>query len=252
VGHPWRTRRDAWTSLIASFGLLILVYESLGTIITATGEPPRDGWILAVEQWLFRGSMPPLAPAPLPPWIVDAFSIVYVVYFALPAVLLTALVRRGRLDDARAAMRILLVAYYVHYAIYLVVPAVGPIRAAEVPPEVRTALLGAGGAVTHHVRAAIDVLERTRQDAFPSAHSSVAVIVAVLARRYRVHGRTLFAIAAAAIMCATVVLGYHYIVDVIAALPLSLAALEYGSQLGIWNLECGMPATNSKFRIPNS
>jgi membrane-associated phospholipid phosphatase len=248
----WRTPAQASLRLIAAGVVLLTVYESLGTIIAAIGQPPRDRWILAAERWLFRGSMPPLAPLHLPAWIVDAFSIVYVVYFALPLMLLTVLVRRGWLDEARAAMRILLVAYYMHYAIYLVVPAVGPIRADEVAPEVRAQLVSAGGAVTRRVRLGIGAVERTRQDAFPSAHASVAIIIAVLARRHRVRGRALFALVAAAIMCGTVVLGYHYIVDVIAALPLSWAALKYGSQLGIWNLEFGMAATNSKFRIPNS
>jgi membrane-associated phospholipid phosphatase len=222
----WRTPRQASLRLVAAGAVLLTVYESLGTIIAATGQPPRDRWILAAERWLFRGALPPLAPLHLAPWVVDAFSIVYVVYFALPAMLLTVLVRRGWLDEARAAMRIILVAYYMHYAIYLLVPAVGPIRASDVAPEVRAQLASAGGAVTHRVRRGIDALERTRQDAFPSAHTSIAIIVAVLARRYRVRGRALFAIVAAAIMCGTVVLGYHYIVDVIAAVPISLVALR--------------------------
>ena len=220
----WRTPAQASLRLIAAGVALLTVYESLGTIIAAIGQPPRDRWILAAERCLFGGAMPPLAPMHLPAWIVDAFSIVYVVYFALPVVLLTVLVRRGRLDDARAAMRVLLVAYYMHYAIYLVVPAVGPIRAAEVAPDVRAQLLSAGGAVTHGVRLGISVLERTRQDAFPSAHASIAIIIAVLAQRHRVRGRTLFAIVAVAIMCGTVVLGYHYIVDVIAALPVAVCS----------------------------
>ena len=220
----WRTPAQASLQLIAAGVVLVTVYESLGTIIAVTGQPARDQWILAAERWLFRGSMPPLAPMHLPAWIVDAFSILYVVYFALPVILLTVLVRRGWLDEARAAMRILLVAYYMHYAIYLVVPAVGPIRAAEVAPEVRAQLASAGGAVTRRVRRAIDMLERTRQDAFPSAHTSIALIVAVLAQRHGVRGRTLFAIAAVAIMCGTVVLGCHYVVDVIAAVPLAVCS----------------------------
>ncbi len=222
----WRTRRQASLRIAVAGALLLTVYESLGTIIAAIGQPLRDRWILAAERWLFRGSMPPLAPVRLPPWIIDAFSIVYVVYFVLPVMLLAVLVRRGWLDEARDAMRTLLVAYYMHYAIYLVVPVVGPIRAVEVGPEVRTQLANAGGAVTHRMRVGIDSLERTRQDAFPSAHSSIAIIIAVLAQRHRVRGRMLFAIVAVAIMCSTVVLGYHYIVDVIAALPLSWAALR--------------------------
>jgi membrane-associated phospholipid phosphatase len=251
AGEGWQTRRQASRRLLVAGVVLLTVYESLGTIIAAIGQPSRDRWILAAERWLFRGSMPPLAPTHLPSWIIDAFSIVYVVYFALPVILLAILVRRGRLDEARTAMRTLLIAYAMHYAIYLIVPVVGPIRAVEVAPEVRVQLARAGGAVTRSMRLGIDALERTRQDAFPSAHSSIAIIIAVLAHRHRVRGRRLFAIGAVAIMCSTVVLGYHYIVDVIAALPLSWAAIKLGSELGIPNLEFGI-RTNSKFPIPNS
>src|SRR5262249_60159372 len=135
------------------------------------------------------------------------FSLFSVVYVALPVILVAVLVQRGWLDEARAAMRILLAAYYMHYAIYLVMPVVGPIRAAEVAPDVRARLASAGGSVTHHVRLGIDRLERTRQDAFPSAHSSIAIIVAVLARRHRPRGRSGFALLPAAIACSTLLLG---------------------------------------------
>jgi membrane-associated phospholipid phosphatase len=223
----WRTRRQASVRLVVAGIVLLSVYESVGAIISAIGAPLRDRWVVAVERRLFP-SMPPLAPTNLPPAVVDAFSIAYAAYFALPVILLAVLVRRGRLDDARAAMRTLLAAYYAHYAIYIVVPVVGPIRAADVPAEVRAQLAGEGGAVTHRVRQAVDFLERTPQDAFPSAHTSIAIIVAALARRYRLRGQTIFTIAAAVIACSTVVLGYHYLVDLAAAVPLVCAAIRVG------------------------
>jgi len=204
------------------------MYESLGPIIAAIGPPPRDGWILAMEKALTRGRWPPLAPAPLPSWIVDAFSLAYVVYFALPVILLASLVARGWLLHARSVMRTLLVAYYIHYACYLVMPAVGPVRAPDVAPAVRVQLAGQGGALTRYLRLGIGALERTPQDAFPSAHTSIAVLVAVFARRLRLRGHVLFAAAAAAIVCSTVVLGYHYVVDVAASFPIVWLALDRG------------------------
>ena len=224
----WDTRTGASVRLIAAGVVLVSVYESLGPIISAIGPPPRDRWILAVERTLFRGSIPPLGPAHLPPAIVDAFSIVYVLYFALPVILLAALVRRGQLCDARAAMRTLLIAYYMHYAIYIVVPVVGPARAVEVPMAVKLHLTSQGSVVTQRLRAAISALERTPQDAFPSAHTSIAVLVAAFARRHRLRFHAFFSVAAAAIVSSTVVLGFHYVVDVVAAVPLARAAWRLG------------------------
>jgi membrane-associated phospholipid phosphatase len=107
-------------------------------------------------------------------------------------------------------------------------PAVGPVRATEVAPAVRVQLAAQGGAVTAGLRRGINALERTPQDAFPSAHTSIAVLVAVFARRFRLRGHVLFAAAAAAIMCSTVVLGYHYVVDVAASFPIAWLALDRG------------------------
>jgi len=229
----WGTRTGASVRLIAAGVVLVSVYESLGSIIDGIGPPPRDRWILAVERTLFRESIPPLAPVHLPPWIVDAFSVAYVVYFALPVILLAALVRRGQLCDARAAMRTLLIAYYMHYAIYIVVPVVGPVRALEVPAVVKLHLTSQGGVVTRRLRAGISALERTRQDAFPSAHASIAMLVAAFARRHRLRFHALFSVAAGAIVGSTVVLGFHYGVDVVAAVPLAWAAWRAGLDRGL-------------------
>jgi membrane-associated phospholipid phosphatase len=220
----WRTRAEAWTHLITATAVLVSVYESLGPIIAAIGPAPRDRWIVAVEATLTRGRWPPLLPAPLPSWIIDAFSVAYIVYFALPVVVLATLVRRGWILDARIVMRTLLIAYYMHYALYVAMPVVGPIRAAEVPATVRSQLSAQGGRLSQHLRRGIGALERTPQDAFPSAHTSIAVLVALFARRLRMRGHVLFSIAAAAIVCSTVVLGYHYVVDVVAAFPIAWLA----------------------------
>ena len=216
----WLTRAQAWTHLITATFVLVSVYESLGAIIAAVGPAPSDRWILAVEATLTRGRWPPLTPLSLPSWIIDAFSVAYIVYFALPVVLLAALVHRSRILEARAVMRTLLAAYYIHYALYLVIPVVGPVRAAEVPAAVRLHLGAQGGGLSHRLRRGIGALERTPQDAFPSAHTSIAVLVALFARRLRLRGHVLFSITAGVIVCSTVVLGYHYVVDVVAAFPI--------------------------------
>lgn len=226
-GSSWRTRRQAAARLAIAGIVLLSVYESVGSVITAFGRPLRDGWVIAVERTFFP-ALPPLAPLPLASGVVDAFSVVYVAYFTLPVILLALLVWRGRLDEARSAMRTLLIAYYTHYAVYIVMPVVGPIRAPDVPQDVRLQLAAEGGALTRGVRHAIDAIECTPQDAFPSAHASIAVVVAALARRYRVRGQAVFAIAAPAIACSTIVLGYHYVVDLAAAMPLAWAALRAG------------------------
>jgi membrane-associated phospholipid phosphatase len=202
--------------------VLLSVYESLGRLIAATGIPLRDSVVLGVEYAVTGAVLPPLADWHLPAAVVDAFSLAYLGYFALPVALLWSVWRRCGVHAASQVLLTLLVAFYVHYAIYVVMPVVGPIRAIDVTGAVRDRLVAEGGTVTHVMRAMVGAVEGTRQDAFPSAHTSLSLLVAALARRYRLRARMGFYAITASIIASTVVLGYHYVTDLIAAVPVAV------------------------------
>jgi hypothetical protein len=210
--------------LLLSIVVLLTVYESLGHVIATLGVPLQDGRVIALERWLTGGRLPPLALWVLPSSLADGLSAAYLAYFGVPIALVWALLRKGRIAEAHAAAFTLLVAFYLHYTIYTFMPVVGPIRAAELPPAVRQHFLAEGGRFTHAVRALVAALEGTPQDAFPSAHTSIACLSAAFAVKYRLRGRFGFCAIAAAIVASTTLLGYHYCVDVIAALPLAWLA----------------------------
>ena len=222
--HRWPP--GAWIRVIVTAVVLLSVYESLGPVIAAFGPPPRDGWVIAIERWVTGGRLPPLAPLPLPAFAVDVLSAAYVAYFGLPVVLICSLIRRRQSREAQAAMVTLLIAFYVHYLIYIVMPAVGPVRTTELPASLRLQMVGGGGSLTHAVRHLVGALERTPQDAFPSAHTSIAVLASALARKYRLPSRWCFYVITAAIVASTVLLAYHYLVDVLAAFPVAWLAWQ--------------------------
>jgi hypothetical protein len=215
----------AWIRWIVPGVVLLSVYESLGPVIARFGPPARDGWMIAFERWITAGRLPPLAPLPLPALAVDASSVAYVAYFGLPVVLIWSLIRRQR-RGAQTAMLTLLIAFYLHYVIYVLLPAVGPVRTTELPASLRLQMLAAGGGLTHVLRHLIDTLERTPQDAFPSAHTSIAVLASALARKHHLPFRWGFYLTTAAIVASTVLLSYHYLVDVLAAFPVAWLAWQ--------------------------
>ena len=216
-----------WLPLV----VLVSVYESIGPVIAIAGAPPRDGWVILLERLTTGGVLPPLRPMAIAPIIVDLLSLAYAAYFILPIALLAALVRRHETVGAHHALLTLLVAFYLHYLIYLIVPVVGPLRASELPESLRIQLVSGGGWVTTHLRLLIRCLEGTPQDAFPSAHTSVTLLVAALARKHRLPLRWWVLAAALPIVASTVLLGYHYIVDVLAAVPVTWLAWRIGQTL---------------------
>ena len=156
--------------------------------------------------------------------MVDAASVAYVAYFGLPVVLIGSLIRRRQLREAQAAMLTLLIAFYLHYVIYFVVPAVGPVRTTELPASLRLQMIAAGGSLTHQLRHLVGVLERTPQDAFPSAHTSIAVLASALARKHHLPFTSWFYVITGAIVASTVLLSFHYLVDILAAFPVAWLA----------------------------
>jgi membrane-associated phospholipid phosphatase len=211
---------------------LLSIYESLGLVINAIGSPHRDPWILVCERLVTRGHLPPLAVVMLPPWASDLLSLAYVTYFVLPVSLIVALIRRQRWMDAHAATLTLLVAFYLHYAIYVLVPVVGPVRTTALPADIRMHIVAQGGRLAHDLRALVGILERTPQDGFPSAHTSITLLIAAVARKHRLRLRWAFYVVAVPIIASTVLLGYHYVVDLLAALPVAWAAWRL-SQLSV-------------------
>jgi membrane-associated phospholipid phosphatase len=109
----------------------------------------------------------------------------------------------------------------LHYVIYILVPVLGPVRAAELPPGIRMHLVGQGGPLARDLRLLVGALEGTPQDGFPSAHTSIALLVVAVARKRRLPLRWAFYVVAVPIIASTVLLGYHYVVDLVAALPLA-------------------------------
>jgi membrane-associated phospholipid phosphatase len=238
-----RSRLVSWMRWILPAAALISIYELLGHVIAGLGVPARDQWVLNIERVFTRGRLPPLGWWAPPSLVVDGLSIAYAAYFVLPIILLWMLACRGQRREAQAAALTLLIAFYVHYAIYIVMPVVGPVRAPEVPIDLRMYLLGQGGRITHLLRAGVAALEATKQDAFPSAHTSVTCLVAALARKHRVPGQWAFHLVAAAVVSSTLVLGYHYVVDVVAAVPIAClawrASQARGSRVLIRNFRGG-------------
>ncbi|HEV3140466.1 MAG TPA: hypothetical protein VGY57_08130, partial [Vicinamibacterales bacterium] len=138
--------------------LLVSVYESVGRLSTRLGVPVCDRALIGVERVITGGRLPLVSPALLPSWCVDVFSLAYLSYFALPLILIAALARTNRTVDAKDAVRTLLAAFYIHYALYVIVPAVGPARTPELPAAIRMTIANEGSALTRSVRRFIGAL----------------------------------------------------------------------------------------------
>jgi membrane-associated phospholipid phosphatase len=198
--------------VLGVFSLLQPAIEALNPHrYDATLAALDDRWAAAlVAAW--RGFLG--RPAPFT-------DLVYAGYASYYALLLGPLVmarvrRRDRLDPTTLTM---LVGMYLCFAGYLTFPTSGPRLPLELEPT-----LG-GGAVSEGVRAFLRAAEATTLDAFPSGHTGMSIVAAVVAWRLAPRSAWVYVPWATLMVFATVYIHVHYAFDVLGGVLLALFTL---------------------------
>lgn len=226
-----RARRPSPGSLLASvadFGPvlpLLLVFDNLGPFILGTSRVDLDPLLVAADRLLFLGSDPTRLLEPFTgTLLLEVLTVCYALYYFHPIVL-GALLWRDDLREGTPGARFpryvfgMLLVFYVSYAGYFLVPAIGP----------RFTVLHDGplprGPVAQAIDQTLDRLETNRRNCFPSGHTMVTVAVLVEAARRSRRTFLGFLPFAVGLFLATVAGRYHYVVDVLAGVVLAFVVL---------------------------
>lgn len=202
------------------------VFSSLGPLIPAARGPARDDLLIAADRALFGVDVTVWLERFVHPLWNDFFYAAYATYYFLPLILGGLLWGRDT-SEGRRYIFTLSFAFYVSYAGYFTIPALGPrfALASEQSVSLETTSVSAS------IARSINELEQTKLDVFPSGHTMIAAVVLIAAfRRMR---RAFWALlpVAACLMIATVYCRYHYVVDVLAGLALAFATFPLGDRL---------------------
>jgi membrane-associated phospholipid phosphatase len=212
------------------FVFLYLCYRALrGVLLLIPDAAGRHAQLKAADELLF-GVSPAWAMEPYAtPWLTELLAYAYATMFVLPLVVLVTLSVRGHERELRRAALGLLVAFYLGFVVFLLVPAKSPdiVYAGEFERELR----GYG-----FYEASMGAWRRLQQitfDAFPSMHTAISTIALVHARRLGVllaprHPRVFFWTylpVVVLLQIATVYLRQHYFVDLLAAWGLAAVSL---------------------------
>jgi hypothetical protein len=185
----------------------------------------RYDHILAALDRKFLGDVEGFCVSMANPLLIDVLHLCYCFYFASILIPGAVLYFRGELERTREYSGVILAGLYLSYLGYFAVPAVGPHRMTAPPVELDGWVLGTP------LRAAVVALEWEMPDAFPSGHTLLSLLALIMS--WRLHRRCFWILLAPASGCiaATVVLRYHYVVDLAGSLALLPAAVWAGLAL---------------------
>lgn len=205
---------------------LPVLFNMLEPLIAALRGRARDDLLIAADRALFGVDVTVWLERFTRPWLNDVFYMFYATYYFLALALGLVLWLRDR-PAARRFVFTLMVVYYVSYAGYFAVPALGP-RFSQA--SLYTVSL-TGTPISRFINDSINSLEKTKFDVFPSGHTMVSVAVLLVAwKRARDVFGWLLPIATGLIV-STVYCRFHYVVDVIAGAALAFVTVPLGDGL---------------------
>ncbi|MBI5368842.1 MAG: phosphatase PAP2 family protein [Planctomycetes bacterium] len=215
--HPtrfWRILRDWYPLLVVP-----LAFRELHYLVHPINPRDADAALRAWDRALF-GVDPTVA---LQAWmsrpLTEVLQIVYSTYYFMPIGLAVLLYATGRRDAYRATLTGLLLAFFLSYLGYFLVPALGP----------RHTMVGehaeplSGYACYRLLSEGLDKLELEMRDCFPSGHTEIALVVLLYAWRFERRYFWGLLPAVGLLLFSTVYLRYHYVVDVLAGALLAAA-----------------------------
>jgi membrane-associated phospholipid phosphatase len=208
---------------------IILIFEMLGWV-TPYVRPDIDNLLIRIDLAIF-GTHPTVWLEPfLTVWAADLLAMAYVSYYFIPLVLIIILYLGDSEEEFSITVSSLLLGYYLCFAAYVALPAVGPrftlASLQHVPVQ--------GGTISTWIINTLNTLEGNQRDCFPSGHTQTVLISLWFAFKYK---RPLFWVylpITTALILSTVYLRYHYVIDVIAGIFYAGITVLLGVRLKTW------------------
>lgn len=207
-----RRSHDAarWYRVAVAIVGLPVVFSAMAWLLPAVHPEPYEFACLAADRAWF-GADPAVVAAPLlKPAVVEVLQITYACFYGLPIVAaLAARAATGTAAFDRATL-LLVGGFLASYLGYLLVPTLGPKVVLAYAEPVR------GLWLTDALRRAIDAGEANPWDCFPSGHTWLSLTSLLVAWRWNRRVFWLLLLPASTLIASTMLLRYHWIVDVVA------------------------------------
>lgn len=208
-----------------------VIFDSFADILPWVSPTLQDARLIQLDRALFGGDPTVWLERFIHPALTELLTWAYTSYYFLPIVLLLTLYCRGKQWEYDRVMFGVVLCFYLSYVGYFLVPAIGPRFTLT---HLQTVDLH-GVFAADAIRDTLNYLERFKQDAFPSAHTAVVLVVLFYAWQFVRGLFWVFLPIVLALIFSTVYLRYHYVIDVLAGILLAIpCVIVERAVTGLW------------------
>ncbi|MGO9015725.1 MAG: phosphatase PAP2 family protein [Dissulfurispiraceae bacterium] len=203
---------------------VLIIFDSLGLIVHNINPHDIDYLLIRIDYRIFGGYPTVFLERMISPLLTDVLEVAYSTYYFLPIILGITLKVKGKSEAFEKSLFLILLCFYLSYIGYLLFPALGPRYTMQHLYDKELD----GFLVSGPIQNMLNLMEGVKRDAFPSGHTAIALLVLLLAYRY---DRKLLRWLIAPVLLltfATVYCRYHYVIDVICGVMLTVVTLTAG------------------------
>ncbi len=223
VGHVY--------DLIFPMICILVVFDSMEWLVRHVNPRDIDPLLIRLDYMIFKGYPTVMLEKIMSPLLTDIFQIAYTTYYFLPIILGVILKFEGKDEEFNRSLFLIVFCFYLSYLGYILMPALGPRYTMH---HLQTSELESF-LVAEPIQSLLNNLEGIKRDAFPSGHTGIALLVLGLAYRFQKKLFWLFLPVVIALVFSTVYCRYHYVVDVIGGVGLTVLTLFFGEKYyGFW------------------
>ncbi len=216
--------------LIFPITCVLILFDSLGWVVHYVNPSDIDPLLVKLDYMLFNTHPTVMLEKIMNPLLTDILQLAYSSYYFLPITFGITLLKDNRKEEFNRTVFLILFCFYLSYLGYILMPAIGPRFTLD---HLQTQKLQ-GLFIAEPIQQLLNKLEGVKRDAFPSGHTAVALTVLYLAYRFRRKLFWTFLPVVTALIFSTVYCRYHYVVDVIAGIGLTILTIFLGEKYYAW------------------
>lgn len=209
---------------------VVVIFDSLEWLVHYINPEDIDPVLISIDYMIFNNHPTVMLERIATPVLTDVLQISYSTYYFIPISFGLVLLLNNQREDFERSLFLIVFCFYLSYLGYILMPALGPRFAID---HLHNNELN-GFFVAEPIQNFLNYLEGIKRDAFPSGHTAVALIVLYLSYRFRRGLFWIFLPIVLALLFSTVYCRYHYVVDVIAGIALTIGTIILGELYYGW------------------